>query len=342
MARVLLTGGTGFIGSHTAVDLLGRGHEVVLLDDLSNSDEAVLDRIAELSGVEVPFVRADLRDADAVDTAFTEHGPVDGVIHFAGRKRVRESVGRPLGYHSVNVGGTLTLLDVMGRHDVRRLIFSSSGSVYGDVDDVPIPESTPHRPSNPYSATKSNVEHLLTDLAAADPSWRMISLRYFNPAGAHPSGRLGEVCLGAPTNLLPILMEVAAGSRPKLSIFGDDFPTPDGTALRDYVHVCDVAAGHSLAYERLDDSAGHRAYNLGAGEGVSVHQLLDAASGVVGRQLPHETVARAPGDVPALVGEITAIGEVIGWRPSASLEEICVDAWRFAQAHPRGYRSTAT
>lgn len=340
MAKVLLTGGTGFIGSHTAVDLTGRGHEVVLLDDLSNSDEAVLERITELTGCEVPFVRGDLRDAEAVDAAFAEHGPIDGVIHFAGRKRVRESIGVPLEYHSVNVGGTLTLLDAMRRHDVRRLIFSSSGSVYGDVDEVPIPESRPHRPSNPYSATKSVIEHLLTDLAAADDTWRMISLRYFNPAGAHPSGRLGEVCLGAPTNLLPILMEVADGSRSKLSIFGDDFSTPDGTALRDYVHVCDVAAGHSSAYEHLDDAVGHRAYNLGAGEGVSVRQLLDAVAAVVGHELPHEVVGRAPGDVSALVGDITAIGEALGWRPTATLEEICADAWRFTQAHPTGYRTT--
>ncbi|MEM8904575.1 MAG: UDP-glucose 4-epimerase GalE [Actinomycetota bacterium] len=339
MARVLLTGGTGFIGSHTAVDLIGRGHEVALLDDLSNSDEAVLGRIAELTGADVPFVRADLRDADAVEAAFTEHGPLDGVIHFAGRKRVRESVGIPLEYHSVNVGGSLVLLDAMERHGVRRLIFSSSGSVYGDVAEVPIPESRPHRPSNPYSATKSIIEQLLSDVAAADDAWRMISLRYFNPAGAHPSGRLGEVCLGPPTNVLPILMEVADGTRPKLSIFGDDFPTPDGTALRDYVHVCDVAAGHSLAYERLDDAAGHRAYNLGAGEGVSVRQLLDVASAVVGRELPHEVVDRAPGDVPALVGDIGAIAEALGWRPTATLEEICADAWRFTRAHADGYGS---
>lgn len=339
MGRVILTGGTGFIGSHTAVDLVGRGHVVVLVDDLSNSDEAVVSRIEELTGVVVPFVRADLRDVDALDAAFVEHGPVDGVIHFAGRKRVRESIGIPLEYHSVNVGGTLALLAVMARHDVRRLIFSSSGSVYGDVAEVPIPEHRPHRPSNPYSATKSIIERLLGDLAASDPSWRMISLRYFNPAGAHPSGRLGEVCRGAPTNLLPILMEVAEGSRPLVSIFGDDFPTPDGTAVRDYVHVADVAAGHSQAYERLDEVAGHRAYNLGAGDGVSVRQLLDTVSAVVGRRLPHEIVGRAPGDVASLVGDITAIDADLGWRPAASLEQICADAWRFTRAHPSGYGS---
>ncbi|MEO1064921.1 MAG: UDP-glucose 4-epimerase GalE [Actinomycetota bacterium] len=340
MARVLLTGGTGFIGSHTAVDLVGRGHDVVLVDDLSNSDEAVVARIEELAGAPAPFVRLDLRDGAALDAAFAEHGPIDGVVHFAGRKRVRESIRIPLEYHSVNVGGTLSLLATMERHGVRRLIFSSSGSVYGDVAEMPIPEDRPHRPSNPYSATKSIIERLLDDLAASDPAWRMISLRYFNPAGAHPSGRLGEVCRGAPTNVLPILMEVADGSRPHLSIFGDDFPTPDGTALRDYVHVGDVAAGHSLAYERLDQVTGHRAYNLGAGDGVSVRQLLDTVSEVVGRPLPHEVIERAEGDVPSLVGDITAIGADLGWRPTASLAEICADAWRFTQAHPNGYGPT--
>ncbi|MEM9037088.1 MAG: UDP-glucose 4-epimerase GalE [Actinomycetota bacterium] len=337
MARVLLTGGTGFIGSHTAVDLIERGHDVVLLDDLSNSSRVAVDRIAELTGITPPVVIGDLRDRAVVDEAFAASGPIDGVVHFAGMKRVRESVELPLTYHRVNVGGAMALLEAMGRHHVRRLIFSSSGSVYGDVDEVPIAESHPHAPSNPYSATKSIIERLLSDVADSDPSWRMISLRYFNPAGAHPSGRLGEVCSGAPTNLLPILMEVATGQRAQLSIFGDDFPTPDGTALRDYVHVCDVAAGHALAYEHLDSLSGHRAYNLGAGEGVSVRQLLDAVGDVVGHPLPHEVVDRAPGDVPALVGDVTSMAEELGWHPTATLTEICADAWRFTGANPDGY-----
>ncbi len=334
--RVLLTGGAGYIGSHTAVALLDRGDDVVIVDNLANARRAVLGRIEDLAGRPVTFHQADIRDRGALAAAFTA-APVDAVVHFAGLKAVGESVEAPLRYYDNNVSGTLVLLDVMREAGVRDLVFSSSCTVYGDPDTVPIDESAPLRAVNPYGRTKLFIEEILRDLAASEAGWRMLLLRYFNPVGAHESGRIGEDPQGRPNNLMPFAMQVAVGRRERVEVFGDDYPTPDGTGVRDYIHVVDLAEGHVAALEALPRIEGARPVNLGTGRGSSVLDVLAAASEAVGRELPHEVVARRPGDAAQAYADPSLARELLGWEAALDLDRMCADAWRWQSANPEGY-----
>jgi len=333
---VLLTGGAGYIGSHTAVVLLEAGYRVVVVDDLSNASRVSIDRVAELARGPLSFHQVDLRDAAALGAVLSEH-PVDAAIHFAGLKAVGESVERPVDYYDVNVGGTVSLLHVLGRHGVRRVVFSSSATVYGDPTRVPITEDVPLGATNPYGRTKQVIEEILGDLARSDPSWHIAVLRYFNPVGAHPSGRIGEDPSGIPNNLMPYIMQVAVGRRSELVVFGDDYPTRDGTCIRDYIHVMDLAEGHLAALRVLDRLTGCRAVNLGTGQGYTVLEVLAAAGAAVGHVLPHRVGPRREGDVTESYAEVSLAGELLGWRATRSLEQMCADAWRWQSANPEGF-----
>lgn len=336
--RILVAGGAGYIGSHTVLCLLEAGHEVVVADDFSNARPAVLDRLRELAGVEVPCVEVDLTDAAATDTLVAEHRP-DAVIHFAGLKAVGESAVQPLRYYRTNLDATFSLLEAMGRHGVERFVFSSSATVYGDHAPVPYVETyAPLAAANPYGRTKVMTEQVLTDHAAATSGLRVALLRYFNPVGAHPSGLIGEDPQGVPNNLMPYVAQVAVGRQERLAIFGDDYDTPDGTCLRDYVHVVDLAEGHVAALEHLDEQATPvRAFNLGGGRGTSVRELFDAFCAVVGRELPHEVVGRRAGDLPAYWADTTRAAEELGWTARRSLDDMVADVWRWQSQNPTGY-----
>jgi UDP-glucose 4-epimerase len=333
---VLVTGGAGFIGSHTCVDLLEAGYDVVVADDLSNSSRESLTRVEALTGRPVPFAEVDLRDEAALTALVGDHG-VGSVIHFAGLKAVGESVDQPVDYYEVNLGATLSLIRAMDRHDVRRLVFSSSAAVYGDRGGSAVTESTPPSPTNPYARTKWFIEHVLADVCVARPRWSVISLRYFNPVGAHASGRIGEDPRGIPNNLMPYVMQVAGGRQERLRVFGDDYPTPDGTGVRDYIHVVDLAAGHRAALAHLDDAPGHRVYNLGTGTGTSVLALVRGVEAASGRAIPYEVVGRRAGDVDVLVADPALAERELGWRAERDVAEMCADAWRFTEANPMGY-----
>ena len=333
---VLLTGGAGYIGSHTAVVLLEAGYDLVVVDDFSNSSEVALDRVRELAPGRIDLHRVDIRDEPALDAVFDDHD-VDAVVHFAGLKAVGESVARPLHYFDVNLAGTISLLKAMERHDVRRLVFSSSATVYGDPASVPVDEGAPRSSTNPYGRTKLVIEQMLGDLAAADPRWHVASLRYFNPVGAHPSGRIGEDPRGIPNNLMPFVMQVAVGRRDELVVFGDDYPTPDGTCIRDYIHVVDLAEGHRAALEHLDDLVGFRPINLGTGAGSTVLEVVAAASRAVGRDLPYRIGPRREGDAASTYADPSLAAEVLGWRATRTLDEMCADSWRWQSANPDGY-----
>lgn len=333
---VLVTGGAGFIGSHTCVDLLDAGWDLVVVDNLSNSAEAAIDRVRELTGRPLPLVRADLRDEAALAEVMGAHR-VTAVVHFAGLKAVGESVEAPLSYYDNNVTGTLCLLRAMRRQGVARLVFSSSCSIHGEVDSPLIGEDTPAAPTNPYARTKWMIEQILSDACVADPAWSVISLRYFNPTGAHPSGRIGEDPTGVPDNLMPFAMQVAAGRRTHLAVFGDDYPTADGTGVRDYIHVVDLAEGHRLALELLDEASGHRVYNLGTGTGSSVLDVVRAAEAASGQPIPYDIVGRRPGDVAALVADPALAKRELGWVAHRDLTAMCADAWRFQRLNPTGY-----
>lgn len=335
---VLVTGGAGYIGSHTTVELLQAGHEVVVVDNLTNASPVALDAVARLAGRPVrELVVADVADAAALDDLFTRHH-IDAVVHFAALKAVGESVAEPLRYYANNVGGLLGLLGAMGRHGVRRLVFSSSCTVYGEPAEVPITEDFPRRGVNPYGRTKLICEDVLRDLAAAEPGWRISLLRYFNPVGAHPSGELGEDPRGVPNNLMPYLMQVAVGRRERLAVFGGDYPTRDGTCVRDYLHVVDLAQGHLAALDALDGAGdGCRAYNLGTGTGTTVLELLAAASEAVGRPLPYEVVDRRPGDAVEVYADPSLAQSELGWKSTRSVAEMCRDHWRWQSAHPFGF-----
>lgn len=335
-ATLLVTGGAGFIGSHTCVELLEAGHDVVVIDDLSNSSLRALDRVTEIAGRAVTFVHADVRDRSALDEVFTAH-QIDAIIHFAARKAVGESVEMPLEYYDTNVGGTVNLLRAMREHAVTRLVFSSSCSIYGEADVTPITEESPARPTNPYARTKWMCEQILRDACARHPDWSVRALRYFNPAGAHPSGLLGEDPRGVPNNVLPYLMQVAVGRLPQLRIFGDDYPTIDGTGVRDYLHVVDLAQGHLVACDGLGDTTGFRSCNLGTGVGTSVLQLVNAFREVTGRDIPHEIVDRRPGDVAELVADPALATHALGWKATRGVHDMVRDAWEFQQRNPGGY-----
>ena len=344
---VLVTGGAGYIGSHTAVVLHEAGRDVVVLDDLSNSSLAAVEALRALTRPDLPFIRADAADVDAVGRAIVDHG-VDEVVHFAAFKSVSGSIADPDGYHRNNVGSTVGVVEAMRRNGVSRIVFSSSCTVYGEPTSLPVTEDSPISASNPYGATKVACEELLAAEADAG-GLDVLLLRYFNPVGAHSSGDLGEDPRGTPDNLVPYLMQVAVGRRESLSVFGDDYDTPDGSAIRDYIHVVDLAEGHLAALDALagsDDgdvrdpsvgSTGCRAVNLGTGTGYSVLELVAAAGRVIGRPVPHEVVGRRDGDVERIWADPSLAADLLGWRATRGLDEMLADHWRWQQRHPDGY-----
>jgi UDP-glucose 4-epimerase len=328
---VLVTGGAGYIGSHVAAELLAAGHPVVVLDDFSNADLGAIDRIAALGHGAPELVTGDVRDARLLDGVFARRD-VGAVVHLAGLKAVGESVAQPLRYHDVNVGGAVALLQAMRRHGVGRLVFSSSATVYGMPESNPIPESAPLRTLNPYGRTKLMVEQVIDDLVAAEPDFAAVSLRYFNPVGAHASGLIGENPRGIPNNLFPFIAQTAAGLRERVRVFGGDYPTPDGTGVRDYIHVVDLAHGHLAALDFLAAGEGrgrNLALNLGRGQGYSVLQALAAFGRAVGRPIPYEIVPRRPGDAAECVADPSRAAALFGWRAERDLETMCADHWAF-------------
>ncbi len=335
-STVLVTGGAGYIGSHTCVELLEAGYRVVVVDNLSNSSPEALRRVQEITGRELDFVETDIRDDAAMATVFDSY-PVDSVIHFAGLKAVGESVERPLAYYDNNVGGTVTLLEVMADKGVKKIVFSSSATVYGDPASLPIREDFPLSATNPYGRSKLFIEEILRDLHCADPAWDIGILRYFNPVGAHPSGRIGEDPAGIPNNLMPYIAQVAVGKLERLSVFGGDYPTPDGTGVRDYIHVVDLARGHLAALARLDERPGCVTYNLGTGTGYSVLDMVKAFERASGREVPYQVVERRPGDIAACWADPSLARRELGWEAQHDLQAMCEDTWRWQSANPEGY-----
>ena len=353
MAHLLITGGAGFIGSHTALVLLQAGHSLVVLDNFANSSPEALRRVAELAGLSddaaapserLQVLAGDIRHPDDLDRALATPapggGPVDGVIHFAGLKAVGESVQQPLRYWDVNVNGSRLLLEAMQRHGCRTLVFSSTSTVYGEPQQFPISERCATDPLHPYAQTKLAVEWMLQALESSEAGWCIARLRYFNPVGAHPSGRIGENPLGIPNNLFPFITQVASGQRPELRIFGDDWPTPDGTGIRDYLHVMDLAEAHGLAMDRLlQQGRSLPVLNLGTGRGLSVLEVVQAFETVTGRPIPRTIAPRRDGDVARLEGCSQLAADTLGWRASRSLEQMCRDGWAWQSANPQGYGS---
>ncbi len=351
MSRILLTGGTGFIGSHTAVEAINAGYDVVIADDLSNSEASVIDRIEKITGRRPEFSAIDVADPEAVDALFASYdgaGGIDAVLHFAGFKAVGESVEKPLEYYRNNLDSTLTLLETMKRRGVRKFIFSSSATVYSLVEKVPFTEeSGPLGCTNPYGWTKYMIEQILRDTAAADPAMSVVLLRYFNPIGAHESGLIGEKPNGIPNNLMPYITQVAAGIRPKLSVYGNDYPTPDGTGVRDYIHVVDLAKGHIAALKYIEGAgasaggasgaaektaggrAGCEVFNLGTGNGYSVLDLVKTFERVNGVAIPYEIVGRRPGDIASCYADPSKAERVLGWKAERGIDEMCRDAWNW-------------
>ena len=339
MPTVLLTGATGFIGSHACIEVMAAGWTPVIIDNLCNSSPVVLDRIEQITGHRPVFVQADVRDREALDRIFGERA-IDAVVHFAGLKSVGESVAEPLRYYENNVVGTLVLLDAMQRHGVKRIVFSSSATVYGMAEQMPLTEESPLQPVNPYGRTKLMVEQVLRDVAAADPEWRVMLLRYFNPVGAHESGLIGEDPAGTPNNLMPFVAQVAVGRRPRLRIYGNDYPTMDGTGVRDYIHVVDLASGHVAALAKLvtADAPRETIVNLGTGRGHSVLEVVKTFEAASGRAVPYDIVARRPGDVATCYADASRARALLGWEARRSLDEMCADAWRWQSANPDGFR----
>ncbi len=333
---VLVTGGAGYIGSHTCVELLAAGYEVVIVDNLSNSCQTAVERVAAIAGRAPIFYEVDLLDEMALGRVFHDHR-LDAVIHFAGFKAVGESCDQPLRYYQNNLAGTINLLAAMSEHGCRRIVFSSSATVYGDPASVPIDEDFPLGATNPYGRTKLFIEEMLRDLCTADGAWQTILLRYFNPVGAHPSGRIGEDPHGIPNNLMPFIAQVAVGRRERLQVFGDDYPTPDGTGVRDYIHVVDLARGHLAALRRMPKVQGCIAYNLGTGRGYSVLEMIAAFERASGRAVPYEIVARRPGDVAASYADAGSAQRDLPWKAERGIDEMCADAWRWQRANPDGY-----
>ncbi|MCQ4143617.1 UDP-glucose 4-epimerase GalE [Vogesella sp. AC12] len=334
---ILVTGGAGYIGSHTCLQLLEAGLQLVVLDNLSNSNLESLRRVQKLAGKGLQFVEGDIRDKMALESVFRH--PIKAVIHFAGLKAVGESVAKPLEYYDNNVAGTLSLLAAMHRHGIRTLVFSSSATVYGNPSTVPIHESAPLSATNPYGRSKLMAEDILRDLVAAEPNWNIAILRYFNPVGAHKSGQIGENPNGPPNNLLPFISQVAIGQRPELKVFGNDYSTPDGTGVRDYIHVVDLADGHLKALQALQTTGGLITVNLGTGHGYSVLDMVKAFETASDKTVPYKITPRRPGDIAACLADPTFAHEILGWRAQRCLREMCEDAWRWQNLNPVGYRS---
>ena len=335
--RILVTGGAGFIGSHTVVELQQAGYDVVVLDNLCNASEKVIPRVEAITGKKVPFYKADILDREALEEIFSKE-QIDAVIHFAGLKAVGESVQKPWEYYENNIAGTLTLVDVMRKHGVKSIIFSSSATVYGDPAIIPITEACPKgHCTNPYGQTKSMLEEVLMDVQKADNEWNVVILRYFNPIGAHQSGRIGENPNGIPNNLMPYITQVAIGRRPELGVFGDDYDTHDGTGVRDYIHVCDLAAGHVSALKAIQRNCGLGIYNLGTGHGYSVLDVVKAFEKANGVPVKYSIKPRRPGDIATCYCDPTKAKDELGWEAQYGIEEMCRDSWNWQKNNPNGY-----
>lgn len=334
--KILVTGGAGFIGSHTCVQLLKEGYEVLVVDNLANSKEESLKRVQEITGKSIDFRKVDLLDRKHLNQIFKEND-IDSVIHFAGLKAVGESVSVPLRYFHNNITGTLILCEVMANHNVKNIVFSSSATVYGDPATVPITEDFPLSATNPYGRTKLFIEEILRDLWVSDHTWNIALLRYFNPVGAHESGRIGEDPNGIPNNLMPYISQVAIGKRDELSVFGNDYPTPDGTGVRDYIHVVDLANGHLKALEKLAENPGVVTYNLGTGHGYSVLDVVKAFEKASDKKIPYQIVERRPGDVAQCYADPGKAEKELGWKATRGIEQMCADTWRWQSNNPNGF-----
>lgn len=338
--KILVTGGAGYIGSHTCVELLNEGYEVVIVDNLYNASEKAVQRIKEITGKELTFYNADITDAKAMNEVFEKENDVSCVIHFAGLKAVGESVRKPLEYYQNNIGGTLTLCEAMRNHGVKNIIFSSSATVYGDPAFIPITEECPKgSPTNPYGWTKHMIEQILTDFHTADEEWNVILLRYFNPIGAHKSGKIGEDPKGIPNNLLPYVAQVAVGKLQCLGVFGDDYDTKDGTGVRDYIHVVDLALGHVAAINKIKENPGVKIYNLGTGNGYSVLEVVKAFEKACGKTIPYQIKERRAGDIATCYSDATLAKKELGWEAKFGIDEMCRDSWRWQSQNPDGYNS---
>ena len=335
--KILVTGGAGYIGSHTCVELLNAGYDVVIVDNLDNSNSKAVDRIEKITGKEVTFYEKDIRDKEAMHEIFALEKP-KCVIHFAGLKAVGESVRKPLEYYENNINGTLVMLDAMRKNGCKNIIFSSSATVYGDPAFIPITEECPKgTPTNPYGWTKSMLEQILTDLHTSDPEWNVILLRYFNPIGAHKSGLIGEDPKGIPNNLLPYVAQVAIGKLECLGVFGNDYDTPDGTGVRDYIHVVDLAVGHVKAIDKIKENPGVKIYNLGTGNGYSVLDIVKAYSKACGHDIPYEIKPRRAGDIATCYADATLAKNELGWEARYGIDEMCADSWKWQSMNPNGY-----
>ncbi|REL30169.1 UDP-glucose 4-epimerase GalE [Thalassotalea euphylliae] len=333
---LLLTGGMGYIGSHTVVELLQLNQEVVIFDNLANASEAVLARIEKITGQQPKFFKGDICNREDLEQVFTEYD-IDAVIHFAGLKAVGESTQIPLSYYHNNVTGSVNLFDVMAKHNCKRLVFSSSATVYGEHNQSPLIETMPTSATNPYGQTKLMIELILKDLAKSDPEWSIVNLRYFNPIGAHKSGLIGENPKGIPNNLLPYVAQVAVGHLGQLSVFGDDYDTPDGTGVRDYIHVVDLAQGHVKALNKLSELSGCHAINLGTGNGTSVLEIVETFKAISGKDIPYQIVPRRAGDIATVFADATKAQELLGWQTQLNLNAMITDTWRWQSNNPNGY-----
>ncbi|MTI88048.1 MAG: UDP-glucose 4-epimerase GalE [Balneolaceae bacterium] len=335
--NVLVTGGAGYIGSHTVLELLNEGHEVIVVDNLSNSSEESLRRVKDITGKDLTFYQQDLLNKKALDQIFSDHF-IDSVIHFAGYKAVGESVEKPMKYYYNNLTSTLYLCEIMKKHQVKNIVFSSSATVYGDPETVPITEDFPLSATNPYGRTKLFIEYILKDLYQSENSWNVALLRYFNPVGAHKSGLIGEDPNDIPNNLMPYISQVAVGKLEQLSVFGDDYPTPDGTGVRDYIHVVDLAIGHLKALEKLNSDPGLVIYNLGTGKGSSVLDMIKAFEKASGKKVPYTITERRSGDIASCYADPSKAEKELGWTAKRGVQEMCRDAWRWQSKNPEGYQ----
>jgi UDP-glucose 4-epimerase len=337
-SSILVTGGIGYIGSHTVVAIIAAGYNPIIVDNLSNSKASVMERIVEITGKRPSFYKIDLQDRAALDAIFQKH-PIASVIHFAGLKAVGESIAEPLRYYGNNIESTISLCFVMAKHGVKNIIFSSSACVYGDPSTVPIREDCPTAPTNPYGHTKLMIEQILRDIHVADPDWRIALLRYFNPIGAHESGLIGEDPQGIPNNLMPCISQVAVGRRELINIFGNDYPTSDGTGVRDYIHVMDLAEGHLAALKNIETDTFRtpQIINLGTGQGCSVLEMLRALEKASGKTIPYRITNRRPGDIAVCYADTSLAQKLLGWRARRTLADMCTDAWRWQSRNPQGY-----